>query len=76
VEKDSGDAGRVPPLDDGLEMGGESRSRDGSFGEGARCTGELGRDVVRELLWRPVSTGGGLGFLFPLLKDDVDDRGD
>jgi hypothetical protein len=48
VEKGSGEAGLVLPLDDGREEQGESRKRDGSFGDGARCTGELGREGVRE----------------------------
>jgi hypothetical protein len=55
AEKGNGEAGLVLPLDDGLEDGrdveGDSRNRDGSFGDGARCTGELGREGVRELLW-------------------------
>ena len=50
VEKDKDEAGLMLPLDDGREAGGESRSRDGSFGEGARCRGEIGREGVRELV--------------------------
>jgi hypothetical protein len=50
VEEDNGEAGLVLPLEEGRELGGDSRNRDGSFGEGTRCKGELGRDGVRELL--------------------------
>ena len=51
VDHASGDAGRVAlPRDDGRDPGGESRSRDGDFGEGARWSGELGRLDGRELL--------------------------
>jgi len=49
-EKANGEAGLVLPLDPGRELSGDSRSRVGSFGEGARCRGELGRDGVREVL--------------------------
>jgi hypothetical protein len=50
VEKVSGEAGLVTPLDDGREAGGDSRSRDGTFGEGTRGKGEFGREDVRELV--------------------------
>jgi hypothetical protein len=49
-ENGSGDAGRVLSLDEGREVGGDSRSRGGSLGDEARCRGELGREGVRELL--------------------------
>lgn len=48
--KARGDAGLVFPLDVGLEPGGDSRSRGGNFGDGARCEGELGREGAREVL--------------------------
>jgi hypothetical protein len=55
AEKDNGEAGLMLLLEDGLDDGreveGDSRSRDGSLGDGALCTGELGREDVRELLW-------------------------
>jgi len=48
LEKAKGDAGRGLPLEDGREGSGDSRRRVGSFGEGARCSGEVGRDEGRE----------------------------
>lgn len=71
-----GEAGLVLPLDVGLELGGDSRSRGGSFGDGARCSGEMGREGARELLMYVVSTGAGRGFLLPLLSEDDEERGD
>jgi hypothetical protein len=50
VENPNGEAGLVLPLEEGREEGGDSRSRDGSFGDGARCSGEAGREGPRELL--------------------------
>lgn len=77
VEKASGEAGRAAlPLDDGRDPGGDSRNREESFGEGARCSGELGRLDGRELLVYAVSTGVGLDLLFSLFTDDDDERGD
>jgi hypothetical protein len=62
VEKARGDAGLVFPLDDGRELSGDSRRRVGSWGEGARWTGELGRE--------------GLDLRVPLLSEDDDECGD
>lgn len=82
VDHANGDAGRVAlprddGRDDGRDPGGDSRSRDdGNFGEGARWSGELGRVDGRELLAYAVSTGTGLDFLFSLLTDEDEERGD
>ena len=76
VEKVRGEAGRGLPLDDGRDDGGESRSRPGSFGDGTRCRGELGRDGVRELLKNSVSTGIGLDLRLLLFNEDDEDCGD
>lgn len=49
ASKESGEAGRVPrPLDAGRELGGDSRNREGSFGDVARCRGELGLEDRRD----------------------------
>ena len=49
VEKDRGEGGLLFPLDIGREVGGDSRSRGGSFGDGVRCKGDEGREGAREL---------------------------
>lgn len=68
----SGEAGRAAlPRDEGRDAGGDSRSRVGVW-----CSGELGLLEGRELWLYAVSTGAGLDFLFSLLIDDDDERGD
>lgn len=77
VDHASGEAGRVVlPREVGRDAGGDSRSRDGIFGEGARCNGEAGRLEGRELLAYTVSTGVGFDLLFSLLTEDDEERGD
>lgn len=76
VEKDSGEAGLVFPREEGRDVGGDSRNRVGSLGEGARGSGELGLEYVRGLLVMSVSTGAGLAFRLPPCMDEEEDLGD
>lgn len=76
VEKDNGEAGRGLPRDEGLELGGDSRNRVGSLGDGTRGKGELGLEGVRELFAMVVSTGTGLEFLFAPWSEEEEDLGD
>lgn len=76
VVKDNGDVGLVLPLDAGRVLGGESRSLEGGIGDGALCTGELGRDGALELMLDPVCIDADGGFLLPWSTEDEEDRGD
>lgn len=76
VEKDKGEVGRVLPREDGRELGGDSRSRVGSFGDGTLCCGEPGLDGGRELLEYLVSTGTGLDLLVPPFNEEEEECGD
>lgn len=62
--------------DEGRDAGGDSRSRGGSMGDGARYMGEVGLLDGRESLAYAVLTGTGRDLLFSLLIDDDEDRGD
>lgn len=76
VEKDSGDAARILPLDEGREPGGEWCRCIGSFGDGAWCSGEAGLEVGCELVGWPGSRGADLDSEGAPSKDDEEDGGE